>query len=156
MSDLLLPSNPNFQKATANLKKLKGIDAASIDSYAKKLTATSAPVLSAKADIIFVVFYGNLTVKVLADPYKHKYFDVDTWGLGATGGAAVGMMYTAYDNWDAFFKNVTSYHVQGLSDGGGFLQINWFIKNGTPVGQFNGGMAGAGGIEAGGAGRWKG
>lgn len=156
MSDLLMPSNPNFKKATSNLKKLKGIDAASIDLYAEKLAATSASVLSAKSDIIFALFYGNLTVKVLADPYKNKYFDVDTWGLGATGGTAVGMMYTAYDNWDAFFNNVTSYHVQGIADGGGFLQINWFISNGTPVGQFNGAMAGAGGIEAGGAGRWKG
>ena len=65
------------------------------------------------------------------------------------------MMYTAYDNWDAFFKNVTSYHVQGYSEGGGILQVNWFISNGTPVGQFNGAMVGAGGLEAGGPGKWK-
>lgn len=156
MSDLLLPTNPSFQKATSNLKNLRGIDTAQIDSYAQKLAATTASVLSAKADIIFVAFYGNLTVKINTDPYKKKNGDVDVWGIGAAGGTAIGMMYTAYDNWDAFFNNVTSYHAQGLAEGGGVLQINWFISNGTPVGQFNGAMAGAGGLEAGGAWKWKG
>ena len=156
MSNLLLPTDPNFQKATSNLKNLRGIDAASIDSYAEKLATTTASVLAAKADIIFALFYGNLTVKITTDSYKNKNGDVDIWGIGAAGGTSIGMMYTAYDNWDAFFMNVTAYHVQGVAEGGGFLQVNWFISNGTPVGQFNGAMGGAGALEAGGAWKWKG
>ena len=136
MSNILLPTDPIFQEATSNLKNLRGIDAASINSYAKNLATTTASVLSAKADIIFAVIYGNLTVKVNTDPYTNKNGDVDIWGIGAAGGTAIGMMYTAYDNWDAFFNNVTAYHVQGIAEGGGALQINWFISNGTPVGQF--------------------
>jgi len=156
MSDLLLPTNPNFDEATSNLKNLRGVEAASVDSYAEKLAVSAAPALSAKADIIFAAFYGNLTMKILADPYKKKYYDESVWGAGATGGTAVGIMYTAYNNWDAFFKNVTSFHVQGIAKGGGFLQVNWFISNATPVGQFNGAMGGLGLLEAGGPGKWKG
>jgi len=156
MSNLLSATDPIIQKATSNLKNLRGIDAGAIDSYVENLATTTASVLSAKADIIFALFYGNLTVKVNTDPYSNKSGDVDIWGFGVAGGTAIGIMYTAYDNWDAFFNNVTAYHVQGIADGGGILQINWFISNGTPVGQFNAAFAGAGGLEAGGAWTWKG
>ena len=111
--------------------------------------------MEAKAEIIFVLFYGNLTVKIRSAPYNKYYYDVDSWGLGAQGGTSLGVMYTAYDNWEAFFQNVTSYHVQGIADAGGILQVNWFISNGTPVGQYNGAMAGVGALEAGGSGKWK-
>jgi hypothetical protein len=156
MSNLLSATDPIIQKATSNLKNLRGIDAGSIDSYVENLATTLAPVLSAKANIIFALFYGNLTVKVNTDLYSNKSGDVDIWGIGAAGGTAIGMMYTAFDNWDAFFHEVTAYHVQGLASGGGVLQINWFTSNGMPVGQFNGAMGGAGGLQAGGAWTWKG
>jgi hypothetical protein len=64
-------------------------------------------------------------------------------------------MYTAYDSWDAFFRNVTSAHAQGIAEAGGILQINWFIENGTPVGQFNGAAGGIGVVECGGSGKWQ-
>ena len=156
MNEFLKPDSTVIDQITQDsLKSLRGIDAAEAENFSKKLQASGAPVLSAKASIIFVAFYGKLTVDSLPSPYDKWKFEVDTWGLGATGGTAIGMMYTAYDNWDAFFKNVTSYHVQGYSEGGGILQVNWFISNGTPVGQFNGAMVGAGGLEAGGPGKWK-
>jgi hypothetical protein len=157
MSDSdFLPTNPIVREATLRLKKLKGVPESAVEGFSDALAASSASMLQARADIVFVVFYGNLTVKVQTAPYTKKYFDVDSWGLGAAGGTAFGGMYTGYDNWDSFFKNVTSYHVQGFADGGGLLQVTWFISNGTPVGQFNGGMVGAAGIEAGGSGKWAG
>lgn len=156
MSDLLKPSNSIIQEATGNLKNLNGIDAGAVDTYIGKLAQDGASVLSAQASIIFVAIYGKLEVSKLPAPYAKKTFSVDSWGLGASGGTSIGVMYTAYDDWSAFFSNVTSYHVQGIADGGGILQVNWFISNGTPVGQFNGAMAGAGGLEAGGPGKWTG
>ncbi len=156
MSDLFLPSNPIYQKATASLKNLRGIDAAAIDLYAEKLATSAAPALGAVAEIGFIFIYGSLTVDILADPYKHKHFKAETLGLGLTEGKSVGVMYTAYANWDAFFANVTSYHVHGIAEGGGFLQINWFRKDAVPVGQFNGAMIGEGLLEAGGPGKWRG
>lgn len=164
MSDTLLAEKENLKPTShviapatvKSLKSLRGVDAAEAASFPRKLEASGAPVLSAKASIIFVAFYGKLSVDGLPSPYQRRKFEVDSWGLGATGGTSIGVMYTAYDNWDAFFRNVTSYHAQGIADGGGFLQVNWFIANGTPVGQFNGAMAGAGGLEAGGPGKWTG
>jgi len=148
-------ARPGLQKATRKLSKLKGVDEAAVQQYQAKLQASGAKVLKARASILFIAFYGELSVNVQTSPYTKWKFEVDSWGLGAQGGDSLGMMYTAYDNWDAFFKNVTSYHIQGASTGGGFLQVNWFIKNGTPVGQFNGAQLGAGVIEAGGPGKWK-
>lgn len=148
-------ASKELQKATKKLKKLKGVSKSDVKEYQAALEASGAKVLQARASIIFIVFYGQLSVKVQTKPYTKWKYEVDSWGLGAQGGDSLGFMYTAYDNWDSFFKNVTSYHVQGGSAGGGFLQVNWFIKNGTPVGQFNGGQLGAGVIEAGGPGKWK-
>lgn len=156
MSEILAPTNPVIERASVNsLMSLRGVNPKEVENFSERLAASSAKPLSARASIIFVAFYGKLTVDSLPAPYSNQRFEVDSWGLGATGGTSIGIMYTAYNNWDAFFANVTSYHVQGIADGGGILQVNWFIANGTPVGQFNGAMAGAGGLEAGGPGKWK-
>lgn len=154
--ELIRPTEPAIASATIGaLGSLRGVDHAAARALPGKLAASGAPVLQAKADIIHVVIYGDLTVRVQTDPYQAYEFHESSWGLGAAGGTALGFMYTAYNSWDAFFANVTSYHVQGIAEGGGILQVNWFIANGTPVGQFNGAMAGAGGLEGGGPGRWK-
>lgn len=137
------------------LKNLRGIDKAAIESFPERLAKSGAAVLGAKVDLTFILFYGQLTVKPTTDPYREYCYEVDVWGAGASAGSSIGFMYTAYSDWDAFFRNVTAFHVQSVSYGGGFLQVNWFNKDGTPVGQYNGGILGAGGLEAGGAGKWK-
>jgi hypothetical protein len=136
------------------LRNLKGVDQSAVESFPERLAASGAAVLGAKADLTFILFYGKLTVKPTTNPYTEYCFDVDVWGAGGMAGSSIGFMYTAYDNWDAFFQNVTAYHVQGVSGAVGFLQVNWFNKSGTPVGQFNGGTLGGGALEAGGSGKW--
>ena len=156
MSDLMQPTDPAISAATLSaLTDLRGVDAAAASEFTKNLAASVPAPIAAKADIIFVAFYGRLTVQPTVKEYKKWEFTVDSWGLGASGGTSIGIMYTAYDSWDAFFKNVTSYHVQGLADAGGILQVNWFNSSGIPVGQFNGAMVGVGGLEAGGSGKWE-
>jgi len=154
--ELLAPTREPIRAATlARLPKLPGVDQSAVAGFPDKLAASVPAPLSAKASLIFAVIYGKLTVDGLPDPYAKWHFNADIWGIGATGGTAIGIMYTAYDSWAAFFASVTAYHVQGIASGGGILQVNWFNKSGVPVGQFNGAMAGAGGLEAGGPGTWK-
>lgn len=155
-TELLSPNTDVIRPATiAALKALRGVDDAAATQFPEKLAATVPAPLSAKASIIFALFFGKLTVDGLPEPYQKWKYDVDVWGGGATGGTAIGLMYTAYDSWDAFFRNVTSFHVQAIAEGGGILQVNWFIANATPVGQFNGALGGLGALEAGGPGVWK-
>ena len=155
-AELLSPESKLIREGTIrNLGRMARIDTADAMKFSDDLLK-GAPALSAKADIIFGAIYGKLTVSDLPSPYQKKVYKSDVWGVGATGGTSIGVMYTAYSDWSAFFKNVTSCHVQGIADGAGILQVNWFISNGTPVGQFNGAMAGAGGLEAGGSGKWTG
>ncbi|WP_116131312.1 hypothetical protein [Tropicimonas sp. IMCC34043] len=158
--ELVRPTRPAIESATIDaLGRLKGVDLDAARTLPKTLEASSAPVLQATANIIHVVIYGDLTVRVQTDPYKHFEYHVSSWGLGTAGGTALGFMYTAYNSWEAFFANVTSYHVQGIAEGRGILQVTWFTPNGSPVGQFNGAMPrDAGiecGIEGGGPGKWK-
>lgn len=159
---LLLPSNPIIKSATLTaFSKLKGVDMQAAEDFINKFddaapkAAVDVPApLGAKADLIFGLIYGSVTVKPTSGPTS-CIFEHSFWGVGAVGGSSIGFMYTAYDSWDAFFRNVTGFHVQGIASGGGILQVNWFISNGTPVGQFNGAMAGAGGVEGGNSGTWK-
>lgn len=120
--------------------------------FLEKMTSASVPApIGATADIKLAV-WGKLSVEPDQQPWK---YDHTIWGGPAYIGSAVGFMYTAYETWDAFFQNVTGCHAQGVDAGGGILQVNWFISNGTPVGQFNGVAAGLGGFEAGGSGKWS-
>lgn len=124
-----------------------------VDNFVKKATSADAPApISATASVIFAAIYGNVKCEPKDMPWKGNE---SIWGIGGAGGTSIGLMYTAYDSWEAFFSNTTGFHVQGIADGGGVLQINWFNKSGVPVGQFNGAMAGAGGLEGGGSWRWK-
>jgi len=150
--DKLTPAHPMLKAAMT--EGLEGrVRAEEIDNFVAATQATSVPdPLSATASVIFAAIYGNVTCTPKGQPWK---FDQSIWGIGAQGGTSIGFLYTAYENWDAFFRMTTSFHVQGIADGGGVLQINWFNKHGTPIGQFNGALAGAGGLEGGGAGHWK-
>jgi hypothetical protein len=147
----LSPSNKVLQART--LSALKGrVSEEDVNSFVETATSVGASPISAKASVIHALIYGNVTCEPKGMPWK---FDESIWGIGAAGGSSIGFMYTAYKSWDQFFTDTKAFHVQGISEGGGFLQINWFNKNGTPIGQFNGAMAGAGGIEGGGKGSWK-
>ena len=126
-----------------------------LKEFVAQATASGALApIGAKASVIFGLVYGNVTCNPTEDPYKVWSFDESIWGLGATGGSSIGFLYTAYNAWDPFFKRTTGFHVQGVADGGGILQIN-FLEGATPIGQFNGAMVGAGGLEGGANGRWK-
>ena len=146
------PSNEVIHASMVN--GLKGrVKEGDVNDFVKKAMSASVPApISAKASIIFAAIYGNVTCEPKDKPWKG---DESIWGIGATGGSSIGFMYTAYESWDAFFEFTTAFHVQGIASGGGMLQINWFNKDGVPVGQFNGAMAGAGGLEGGGSWKWK-
>ena len=146
----LQPTREELQEAT--LKVLKG--RVSEDEARRFLTEAAGDgvpdPIGATADLKIAV-WGKLKCDPDGQPWK---YDITVWGGPAYIGGAVGFMYTAYTSWDAFFTYVTSAHVQGVDVGGGILQINWFNKDGTPVGQFNGAAGGVGLVEAGGSGGW--
>lgn len=150
------PSNAIIKEATKNaFNKIDFVDKDGAENFLTKLEGSVPAPLGAKASLIFAGIYGNVTVEPTSGGYENWKFDESFWGVGAVGGSSIGFMYTAYDNWNSFFKNVTSFHVQSFASGGGILQVNFFISNGTPVGQFNGAMAGAGAVEGGASGKWK-
>lgn len=108
--------------------------------------------IEAEASIVSAVFWSKVKCEPKAMPWQ---FSESAWGPGIGGGSCIGFMYTAYDSWDAFFENTTAYHAQGIASAGGVFQINWFNSAGTPIGQFNGAMGGAGAFEVGGSGSWS-
>ncbi|MES1181329.1 MAG: hypothetical protein ABUL44_00895, partial [Flavobacterium sp.] len=115
--DLLLPNTPIIKEATLNaFKRMNGVDMAEVEKFIEN-ASVPAPI-GAKASVIFGVIYGSLTVNPTSE-YKNCVFDHDFWGIGAVGGTAIGVIYTAYENWPAFFSNVTGFHVQGIGAGGG-------------------------------------
>lgn len=123
-----------------------------LDANLSALTsAQAAPAIGATASVKLAI-WGKIEVETDGQPWK---YDETIWGGPAYVGSGVGFMYTAYETWDAFFRNVSSFHAQRVDAGGGVFQVNWFISNGTPVGQFNGVAGGVGVFEAGGAGTWK-
>ncbi|MEM6793352.1 MAG: hypothetical protein AAF725_05190 [Acidobacteriota bacterium] len=114
-------------------------------------SGSGAEVLGATASLkIFV--WGVLHCEPYDKPYS---FDAEVWGAGASAVESVGFMYTAYTEWGPFFRDTTAFHVQGAAVEGGVLQINWFRKDGLPIGQYNGVAGGIGAFEAGGAGTWN-
>jgi hypothetical protein len=146
----LRPDQETLLRAT--LTALKGrVDEHEVRRFVKEAARAAAPAPIGATANVKIAVWG----KVLCEPDGQPWiYDNTIWGGPAYFGDSVGFMYTAYDNWDAFYANVTSCHVQGFDVGGGILQINWFIANGTPVGQYNGAAAGAGLVEGGGAGKW--
>ena len=118
---------------------------------AKDSAKTPAP-LGATASLTFVAVWGVVKCEPATQPW---IYDEQVWGIGAAAIQAGGFMYTAYDSWDAFFRETAGFHVQGIASGGGIFQINWFNSSGVPVGQFNGVAGGISAFEAGGKGKWK-
>lgn len=137
----------------ATLNALKGrVDEGAVRRFLKEAAGPAAPAPIGATASLKIAVWGKLGCDPDGQPWK---YDITVWGGPAYIGDAVGFMYTAYDSWDAFFRNVTSAHVQAIDVGGGILQINWFIENGTPVGQFNGAAGGVGVVEGGGSGKWQ-
>lgn len=137
----------------ATLRALKGrVEEGDVRRFLKEAARAGAPAPIGATASLKIAVWGKLECNPEGQPWK---YDITVWGAPAYIGEAVGFMYTAYDSWDAFFRNVTAAHVQGIAFEGGILQINWFIENGTPVGQFNGAAGGIGVVEAGGSGKWQ-
>lgn len=106
----------------------------------------------AKAELYNVGIFGY--VKCVPTHLDHE-FEANHWGIGGAIMSSYGSMYTAYDSWEVFFSETRGYHAQGITAGGGILQINWFNGSGVPVGQFNSVAGGIGVFEVGGKGNWK-
>lgn len=129
------------------------IDPAKITNFAQATQAAGVPApVSATASLTFAVLYGVVKCNPHGNVWK---FDEDVWGVGAAAIQSVGLLYTAYNSWDAFYENTTAFHCQGIAEAGGIFQINFFNKDATPIGQFNGAAGGVAVFEAGGAGHWK-
>ena len=139
--------------AEATLTALKGrVEEGEVRRFLKEASSKAAPdPIGANASLNIAV-WGKATCDPDGQPWK---FDHTVWGGPAFFAEAVGFMYTAYNSWDAFFRNVTSIHAQGIASDGGVLQFTWFIKSGLPVGQFTGLAGGIGLIQAGGPGEWQ-
>lgn len=114
--------------------------------------ALGAPNGSATVTVAAAFIYGTVDCKI--DSQK-KQFRGTHWGLGLAGFAATGILYTAYNRWEDFFKNATGYHAQSAGVAGGIVQVTWFTREGLPVGQFNGIAGGVGALEVGGSGSWE-
>jgi hypothetical protein len=146
----LHPNNADIRQATIDaFAHQEGLDA---HAFLDQLASATAPAPIGATASLNVAIWGKLLVEPDGQAWK---YDVTVWGGPAYFGSSVGFMYTAYDSWDAFFRNVESCWVQGAEVGGGVLQVNWFDGNHTPVGQFNGVAGGAGIVEAGNSGRWQ-
>ncbi|MFD3157350.1 hypothetical protein ACFIJ5_10885 [Haloimpatiens sp. FM7330] len=118
------------------------------------LMNVSSGVLEAEASLVSALVWSKVKCYPKDQPWK---FEASAWGPGVGGGSCIGFMYTAYTGsnaWDTFFKNVKAYHAQGIAATAGGFQITWFSSKGTPIGQFNGVLAGAGVFEIGGSGHW--
>lgn len=152
MTEILAPNSDVVKPAT--MRALKGrVKEGEVERFLDTAASSTVPgPISATASLIFAVIYGVVKCEPRNEPWLYH---ADVWGLGGAGISTVGLMYTAYDTWDGFFSLTTAFHVQGIADGGGIFQINWFNKDGVPIGQFNGAAAGIGVFEAGGGGKWK-
>lgn len=151
MSDLLTPNNEIVQAATVRALKGKVKDS----DLQKILNPSAAGVpdpLRATGSLWATVFYAGMKCEPTGVPY---YFEEGAWGLGLGIVTTGGILYTAYTTWDAFWRETAGYHAQGIAEGGGILQFNFFNSSGVPVGQFNGVAGGIGAFEFGGTGKWK-
>jgi hypothetical protein len=150
-SALLSPASSALQQATKTALETQ-VPASEVQTFLNQIGSATAPAPIGATVNLKLAVWGKLLVEPAGQPWK---YDHTVWGGPLYLGSSVGFMYTAHDSWDAFFKNVTSRHVQGVDVGGGILQVNWFISNGTPVGQFNGVAGAIGLVEGGGSGKWE-
>lgn len=114
----------------------------------------SARAVQAEASLFRPVIFARISCKLEGKPYR---FEAQERGPGLHESIAVGILYHSYENenaWDMFFREATSYHAQGIEEGRGIFQINWFRKDGVPIGQFNGVMVVPSIFELGGSGKW--
>lgn len=147
----LRPTNPLVQQAT--MAAMKGrVEPGEVRKFLDQAASDSVPAPIGATASVNIAIWGKVQCDPDGQPWK---YDTTIWGGPAYFGSAVGFMYTAYETWDAFFRNVTGVHTQGIISGGGILQVNWFNGDGTPVGQFNGVAGGIGLLEAGGSGEWQ-
>lgn len=147
----LRPTSDIVQEAT--LKALQGrIKEDEVRRFLNEVVSDSVPDPIGATASVNIAIWGKLVCEPDGQPWK---YDITVWGGPAYFGGSAKFMYTAYNLWDVFFRNVTSAHVQGIASGGGILQVNWFNESGTPVGQFNGAAGGIGRLEAGGSGKWQ-
>ncbi len=139
---------------TATRKAFEGkFNNEEINDFLESIRGVNAPApIAATGSIIFVGIFGEVVCEPMDKPYIFKQ---KSWGVGAAGVSSVGLLYTAYDNWNGLWKNTTSYHAQGIAKAGGIFQINFFNKKGIPIGQYNGPAIGIALFEVGGAGKWK-
>ncbi|HVR98534.1 MAG TPA: hypothetical protein VMW27_18105 [Thermoanaerobaculia bacterium] len=149
----LRPDNDTLLEAT--LMVLKGrVDEDEVRRFVEKASNNvTAPVLGAEVTLKLAV-YGNLKCNPTTVPYKSYLYDNTVWGGPAYFGTSVGFLYTAYESWETFFRNVTGVHVQGVAAPVGALQVN-FLENGLLIGQFNGPAGRVGLVQAGGKGMWE-
>lgn len=136
----------------ATRKSLAGkVPEPEVNKFLASLKSQSVPAPIEASASVEAFIKGSVTCKTKTG---HN-FKGDFWGAGVGSlSSPVGFLYTAYNSWEAFFNEVTSCHAQGIGEVGGVLQINFFNKNGVPVGQYNGVAVGAGVFEGGGAGSW--
>ena len=130
----LSPAQPHLRDATMEAFKDRA-DAGELEKFLAQASAPAAATPIGATASVKIAIWGKVHCEPDGQPWV---YDATIWGGPAYGGDAVGFMYTAYDSWDPFFQNVTGVHCQGIAEAGGVLQINWFLTNGTPVGQFNG------------------
>jgi hypothetical protein len=147
----LQPTQPHLLRATVEALKER-VEPSAIEKFVQEAAGPATPAPIGATANVKIAVWGKVFVEPDDQPWV---YDNTIWGGPAFFGEAIGFMYTAYETWDAFFQNVTSCHVQGISEPAGILQINWFIADATPVGQFNGVAGGIGLLEAGGAGTWS-
>ena len=146
----LAPTNPLISESTVKVFERR-FDAGAVQEFLDKTASPSTPPAIGATASVDIAIWGKARCSPDSQPWL---YDNTIWGGPAYFGTSTGFMYTAYDSWDAFFKNVTSCHCQGIAEGGGILQINWFNASAVPVGQYNGVAGGIGLLEAGGSGGW--
>ncbi|AHH95250.1 hypothetical protein GCM10010174_57620 [Kutzneria viridogrisea] len=149
--DELRPTHPLVRAATIVNLGLQ-FEVSELQNFLDQIGSDRVPPAIGATASVKIAIWGKVRCEPDGQPWV---YDTTIWGGPAYFGDAIGLMYTAYDSWNAFFQNVTSVHVQGVASGGGILQINWFNQSGTPVGQFNGAAAGVGALQAGGSGKWS-
>ncbi len=113
-------------------------------------TLSGTPTKIASASIYFGLVFGVISCEV-----DNKKFEAYSWGIGASALVSKGILYTAYDSWDALFQETCYYHAQGIAEAGGIFQISFMNSSHIPVGQFNGVAGGIAVFEVGGVGHWK-
>jgi hypothetical protein len=152
MHEILTPSNALVQ--TAALRALHGkVKEPDLNKFMDLEAAVGVPApIRATGSLWATVIYSGMKCEPVNVPY---YFEEGGWGLGLGIVTTGGILYTAYETWDAFWRETAGYHAQGISEGGGILQFNFFNSSGVPVGQFNGVAGGIGAFEFGGTGKWK-